>query len=305
MQILWKDPDEYLQFHPLDTTRIHPEMYERLEASLREVHTELQLTRDDVAAHRKAMLKILWASSNARRIRREEEAARQTQRAELAAQGLSTYGLAPAPFDPLSLNPQVAQIPNLGSQTQLVREELQWPFADSRPEFHVLSDARLYELCINDADEGLRRGMLVTMKVTRISYYDSNYSSNQAQDKVSPLIREALKTAFPTRKAFFDAWIAQICNSHKGSTEVRDAYAEDIILKFLEGHVRRVDVMQDIEQVLDVVTSEEVRRADELRMKRPDREVSFVLLFHRTWCHGCFLFLFFYCYCYFFFMCVL
>ena len=75
---------------------------------------------------------------------------------------------------------------------------------------------------------------------------------------MSALIRDALKEAFPNdREDFLAAWMDIVCNSRQGNIACRDPRAIDVLLKFLERKISRIDVMQDIEQVIDKIESDE------------------------------------------------
>lgn len=217
-QIRWSDPEDYLRFHPLDATRIHPEFYARVEASLEQVYSELKLLeRDEIVPKRKKLVQLLWETSNARHLRRLENAAGDKNSGVGGAatagaaggldmaqmmgvgSGAAVAALQPRQphFDPLRLSQAVNALPNLGMQTALVFEELQWPYVDSRPAACPMSDARLYELSVGDTDESLRRGMLLPAKVTRVAYYDAGHSSNQVRHTVALSHRRAVDTHIP------------------------------------------------------------------------------------------------------------
>ena len=269
--IQWTD-DHFARFQPLDATRIHPELYPRVITALEQVHTTLQLNREDTNASKRVILELLWESSEARRQKRIDDADRASQPAPLVL-GAGSAPPTDSYFDPIQLNKSVVQLPNLGTQARLIYEELQWPFADSRPATPHLSDARLYELAVGDSDESLRRGMLITVKVTRVSFYDGAHGSDQSRDPVRGRVRSALQEVIPNRQALIDTWIAKICNSRSGDVECGHRYAVDTVLKFLDRLVRRVDVMQDIEEVLDSVEHREKEFAE--RRPTPISEPEF------------------------------
>jgi hypothetical protein len=269
-QISWISED-YHRFQPLDSTRIHPEFYPQLEAALQEMYQELQLHRDNLVKHREYWLKLFWASSNARHKRRLESPANASI-SMMAIPGISSNQTRKT-ANPLELVPDVKKITNLGTQYSLVQQELQWPFADSRPNCRSLGDARLHELVLEDADESVRRGMLLTVKVTRVSFYDAAYSSNQTQDKVNPSIRNAIQEAFPSRKVFFDAWLS-LCNELNEGILCTDRAALDKFVQFLEAHVPRMDIQEDILEVIEEIEKDETFRAEQHR----DRDIDSKLI---------------------------
>ena len=131
------------------------------------------------------MLNLLWQSSDARRKKRladaEAGAAGQSQSPPYMGGAGGGGGATVAYFDPMKLNPSIQQLPNLGTQAGLIIEELQWPFADTRPAACRLSDARLYELTVGDVDESVRRGMLVPVKVSQVAYFDADHRGMQVR----------------------------------------------------------------------------------------------------------------------------